>query len=72
MNHPTSDHRFPRWIWAVYLVLFAFSIPWYIPEFDPVPVWFGVPFWVVICLGVCLAIACFTAFVIQRFWREEG
>ena len=56
----------------MYAVLFALSIPWYLPEIEPVPVWAGVPYWVVICLGVCLAIACFTAFVIHRFWREDG
>ncbi len=72
MNRPTSDYRVPRWIWAVYAALFALSIPWYLPEIDPVPVWLGVPYWVVICLGSCLAIACFTAFVIHRFWREDG
>lgn len=70
--HPSvTRHRFPRWIWAVYAVLFALSIPWYIPKLDPMPVWFGVPYWVVLCLGVCLAIACFTAFVIHRYWRED-
>lgn len=56
----------------MYAVLFALSVPWYFPEYDPVPVWAGVPYWVVICLGVCLAIACFTAFVIHRYWREDG
>ena len=56
----------------MYAVLFALSIPWYLPEIDPVPVWAGVPYWVVICLAVCLAIACFTAFVIHRYWQEDG
>ncbi len=71
MNPPISGRRFPLWIWAVYTGLFALSIPWYLPEIEPVPIWFGVPYWVVICLGVCLAIACFTAFAIHRFWRED-
>ena len=56
----------------MYAVLFALSIPWYLPEIDPVPVWAGVPYWVLTCLAVCLAIACFTAFVIHRYWREDG
>lgn len=67
-----SDHHFPRWIWVVYATLFALSIPWYLPEIDPVPIWLGVPYWVVICLAACLAIASFTAFVIHRYWREDG
>ncbi len=71
MVSPDSVPRFPRWIWAVYAVLFALSIPWYLPGIEPVPVWFGVPYWVVICLGVCLAIACFSAFAIHRYWRED-
>ncbi len=72
MNPLPSDHHFPRWIWAVYAVLFALSIPWYLPKIDPVLIWFGVPYWVVICLAACLAVACFTAFVIYRYWREDG
>ncbi|MCY3555337.1 MAG: hypothetical protein OXH56_08445 [Gemmatimonadetes bacterium] len=72
MNLLPSGHHFPRWIWAVYAALFALSIPWYLPEIEPVPVWLGVPYWVVICLAACLAIACFTAFVIHRYWQEEG
>ncbi len=71
MNRPASDH-FPRWIWAVYVALFALSIPWYIPEIHPLPIWLGVPYWVVICLVASLAIACFTAYVVHRYWREDG
>ena len=72
MNPPVSNQQFPRWIWAVYAALFALSVPWYLPDVDPLPVWFGMPYWVVICLGACLAIACFTAFVINRYWREDA
>lgn len=59
------------WIWVVYLVLFALSIPWYLPADDTPALWFGLPYWVVISVAACFAIACFTAFVVQRFWPDD-
>ena len=72
MDSDISNHKFPIWIWAVYLILFVLSIPWYLPEINPIPVWFGMPFWVLICLGIYFLIACFTAFVIHKYWQENG
>ena len=56
------------WIGAVYLVLFAFSVPWYLPFSDPVPLWLGLPYWVVLSVSGYLAIAAFTALVAIRYW----
>ena len=61
-----------RWIWLVYVLLFALVIPWYLPEGAPLRVWLGLPHWVVISLFVSVAIAVFTAFVIHRYWEEDG
>ena len=58
------------WIWAVYVVLFGASVPWYLPAEDGVRLWFGLPHWVVISIGASLGVAIFTAFVTIRHWAE--
>jgi hypothetical protein len=37
-----------RWIWFVYLLLFVFSVPWYLPGDTSTLIWWGLPAWVVI------------------------
>jgi hypothetical protein len=67
----TSEPVEPRsrpWIWAVYILLFAASVPWYLPAGGPLRLWFGLPHWVVISLAACLAVAVFTAYVVTRYW----
>jgi hypothetical protein len=59
------------WIWIVYVVLFAVSIPWYLPADDAPALWFGLPYWVVISLAAYLVIAVFTAYVVQRHWPRD-
>lgn len=60
-----------RWIWPVYLALFGMAIPWYLPA-DPTPaIWLGLPYWVVISLLATIGIACFTAFVVHRYWKDD-
>ena len=56
------------WIWAVYVFLFAVSVPWYLPPGSPARLWFGLPHWVVISLLAYLAVAVFTAYVVARYW----
>lgn len=60
----------PRWIWPVYLTLFAASVPWYLPG-GPVPIWLGLPYWVVISIGAVASIAVFTVFVVRRYWPDD-
>jgi hypothetical protein len=60
-----------KWIWGVYLVLFAASIPWYVPEGAPRIV-LGVPHWVLASLAATVAIAIFTAVVVRRHWDDDG
>ena len=62
------EPRSRPWIWAVYIFLFAASVPWYLPAGGPLRLWFGLPHWVVISLAACLAIAVFTAYVVTRYW----
>ncbi len=66
---PPAPRRW--WIGAVYVLLFAVSVPWYLPASDPVPVWLGLPHWVVIAIVGSAAIAVFTALVVTRFWPTE-
>ena len=59
------------WIWAVYLVLFVLSVPWYLPTTPTPALWFGLPYWVLISLAATVSIAGFTAFVVHRYWPRE-
>jgi hypothetical protein len=69
---PTPDEPFRHvWVWVVYAVLFALAIPWYFPGGRPEPIWLGFPRWVAVSLGATLAIAGFTAYVIERYWSED-
>ncbi len=66
MNRAASLRR--PWIWSVYLVLFALSVPWYLPSTTAPALWFGFPYWVLISLAAIGAIACYTAWIIHRYW----
>ena len=56
------------WIGVVYVLLFAVSVPWYLPAVKPVPTWLGLPFWVVLSVVGSVAVALFTALVVTRYW----
>ena len=71
MMRANPARGFPGWVWVVYLLLFAASVPWYIPANAPLRLWLGVPHWVVISLFATFAVAVFTAFVIRRYWPDE-
>lgn len=60
------------WIWLVYLLLFALSVPWYLPADAAPALWLGVPYWVVLSLAAVVAIAAFTAWCAQRYWPLDG
>lgn len=66
-----QTHRiFPTWTWMVYLALFALSIPWYLPESIAMRTALGLPVWLVGCIGAVLGMACFTVWVISRYWQD--
>jgi hypothetical protein len=60
-----------RWIWLVYLVLYAVAIPWYWPADYVGPIVLGFPLWVATTLLAILVLAIWTAFVIHRFWLVD-
>lgn len=61
----------PRWIWPVYLALFAASVPWYVPD-GPLRIWIGLPHWVVLSIAAIAGVALFTVFVVRRYWPDES
>ena len=66
--------REPRkvgWVWLVYLVLYAVTIPWYWPAGYRGPLIVGLPLWVVVSLLGVLLLAGFSAWVIFRYWQED-
>ena len=60
-----------RSIWFVYVLLFVFSVPWYLPGDTPILIWWGLPAWVVISLVITIGVALFTVFVIGKYWQQE-
>jgi hypothetical protein len=62
---------FPNWVWAVYIVLFTFSIPWYFPEVLAMKLVFGLPFWLVCSILMIFLMALFTVFIIYKFWKSK-
>jgi len=56
-------------VWVVYLVLFAASVPWYVPQ-GPPQLWLGLPHWVVLSLVAMGGVAAFTLFVVRRYWPD--
>jgi hypothetical protein len=73
-SDPTGASRDPHrrwWIWAMYLLLFGASIPWYFPAGRPPRIWLGLPDWVLVSWLATLGVALFTALVVRRFWPQE-
>ena len=70
-NSTVKRQGFPLWVWAVYLALFALSVPWYLPADETPALWLGMPYWVVLSLTAVAGVAVFTLFVIRRYWPDE-
>ncbi len=66
-----SEPRFPVWVFVVYVLLFVFTVPWYLPRDFGASIWAGVPLWAAVSFAVTLAIAFFTVFVIRRYWPDD-
>jgi hypothetical protein len=70
MKRETREPFRYGWIWIVYGLLYAASIPWYLTA-DTVPkIWLGLPDWALLSLLATVGIAFFTVLVIRRFWDE--
>jgi len=66
------DNVFPPWVWAVYTLLFALSIPWYLPAKLEMQLVMGLPLWLVSAIAAIFLMACFSTWVIYKFWQEEA
>jgi len=71
-----EEPRKVRWVWCVYLILYAIAIPWYWPKDYQGPLVAGFPLWVAVTLISVLVLALFTGWVIFTYWQvregEEG
>lgn len=66
---PASHQRL---LIAAYLLLLVLAVPWYWPATDA-RVLLGLPLWVVVVLGVGLAAAGLTAWVLLRYpWPDPA
>lgn len=70
-GRPDSTEPTRWWIGASYLALFGVSVPWYLPVIEPVPLWLGLPFWVVLSVAGSVGVALFTALVAVRHWPDD-
>jgi len=67
-----SEPRRVRWVWLVYLLLYAVTIPWYWPTGYRGFLVIGFPLWVAVSLVGVVLLAAWTVWVIHRYWREAG
>ncbi len=68
-----QEPRKVRWVWCVYLFLYALAIPWYWPQDYQGPLVAGFPLWVAVTLLSVAALAVFTGWVIFTYWQvREG
>lgn len=56
-------------IWVVLIILYALTVPWYFPEGTFHPIIFGVPYWVLVVLGVSLAISITLTYILKNCWN---
>ena len=68
----SREPRKVRWVWLVYLLLYAIAIPWYWPAGYRGPLVAGFPLWVVVTLVGVLLLAGWTLWVIANHWRDRG
>jgi len=60
---------FPWWVWVIYAGFFALSIPWYLPPHLEMHLVLGLPFWLVSCIAAIFLMACFTLYIINKYWK---
>lgn len=70
-SNSQSDQVFPKWVWIVYLILFGFSIPWYLPESLAMKLVLGLPLWLICSLIAVIFVAFFTQWIIRNYWKDE-
>ncbi len=66
---PTRSYLSP-WIWVVYAVLLAISIPWYWPQ-EVGTIVLGMPLWAAVSVLGSAAMSLFTAWLFLKRWPDE-
>ncbi len=64
-----QEPRRHRWLWFVYLLLYAVAIPWYWPSGYRGPLVLGLPLWMAVTLASVLVLAGWTCWVIFHYWK---
>lgn len=63
---------FPNWVWLFYLVFFALSIPWYLPNALSMQLILGLPLWLITSITAIFIMAVFTLWIINKYWKETN
>ena len=69
----TTENTFPLWVWIAYFIFFALSIPWYLATDLEMRLILGLPLWIICNILAIFLGACFTVWVVNKYWLEpEG
>lgn len=58
-----------KWIWWVLGALVLFNAPWFLPEGSIEPFILGVPYWVLLVVGLSVALAAFLHWACMTQWN---
>ncbi len=64
---PREPIRMP-WIWVVIVLTVLAGVPLYLPAGAIDPIWFGVPYWLVISVVAAVALSAVLCLVCLRCW----
>lgn len=71
MSNERSRSRAVRGTWVAYVLLFAFSVPWYFPAGSGEPFVLGFPLWCFVSLCCYVGVALLTIWRIDRLWEHQ-
>ncbi|WP_085524343.1 hypothetical protein [Tuberibacillus sp. Marseille-P3662] len=55
--------------WVILGIIIILSVPWYFPTGSYEPLFFGVPYWAFIVIGVSFILSAFINYVIKYQWN---
>ena len=62
----------PLWVWAVFLVLLALCVPWYVPAGGMIkPIYWAFPLWGWLMVGAYVLLGVFGCFVYLKLWPQD-
>lgn len=65
---PAKEPIRKPWIWVVIVIILLAGIPWYLPQGSVQPVFFGVPYWMLIAVVSSLALCGFLSWLCLNEW----